>query len=70
MARERSALARIRVVAEAGEHRRWLRVTARGGDEPRSRRLVLAGGALLALSLSSLGLLTMARATGRPRAGG
>jgi hypothetical protein len=38
-------------------------------DRDRSRRLALAGGALLALALANLGLLGVARAGGRLRAG-
>jgi hypothetical protein len=43
----------------------------RSGDADRARRLALAGGALLALSLASLGLLVVARSGtgGRLRGG-
>jgi hypothetical protein len=44
------------------------RVAAR--DPDRSRRLALAGAALLLLSMASLGLLLVARADGRRRAWG
>jgi hypothetical protein len=52
--------------------RRPIRVAAtRSGDADRARRLALAGGALLALSLASLGLLVVARSGsgGRLRGG-
>jgi hypothetical protein len=39
-------------------------------DDDRARRLALAGGALLVLSLASFGLLVVARAGGRLRARG
>jgi hypothetical protein len=48
--------------------RRSAAVARPARDADRSRRLALAGGALLVLSLSSLGLLVVARAGGRQRA--
>ncbi|MEA2228488.1 MAG: hypothetical protein QOF04_2118 [Solirubrobacteraceae bacterium] len=50
---------------------RSLRATAAAsGDADRARRLALAGGALLALSLASLGLLVVAGSVRRGRLSG
>jgi hypothetical protein len=62
--------AKLGRVADAAE-RPLARVAAvTRADDGRSRRIALAGAALLLLSLSSLGLLVTARAGARLRPGG
>jgi len=68
-AREPAVVPPARPELAAG--RRPVAVAAIGPpDGERPRRLALAGGALLALSIASFGLLVVARAGGRARAWG